>query len=223
MLTNHCFSGLKHDSDELCKSLQVTTNHDKSQGYLHPTNSTVVEVVVASLPPMMLQGLGESVGLLVPRRTHQTRRPSRPHPGNPPPDIRRRHITRRISLREAQRGPPHGRRLKPRQQAGGRSSSGNGSGSTRKHAVLVPKRRDPVPCQPPILGGFSCSLHQLCTEPLDIVGRNRTVCVITRRRSSATGDGSEMEEKVQRRRISRRDSRESNPPLKSQLRTSLSH
>ncbi len=42
--------------------------------------------------------------------------PSRPHPANPPPDIRRRHFTRRIALRELQRGSARGHRLEPRQQ-----------------------------------------------------------------------------------------------------------
>ena len=41
---------------------------------------------------------------------------SRPYPANPPPDIRHRHVTRRIALREVQRGSTRGHRLEPRQQ-----------------------------------------------------------------------------------------------------------
>ena len=42
--------------------------------------------------------------------------PSRPHSTNPLPDIRRRHITRRIALRELQSGSPYRHWLEPRQQ-----------------------------------------------------------------------------------------------------------
>ena len=42
--------------------------------------------------------------------------PSRPHPANPLPDIRRRHVTHPTALRELQRGSPHRHRLEPRQQ-----------------------------------------------------------------------------------------------------------
>ena len=41
---------------------------------------------------------------------------SRPHPANPLPDIRCRHVTRRIAQRELQRGSACGHRLEPRQQ-----------------------------------------------------------------------------------------------------------
>ncbi len=44
---------------------------------------------------------------------------SSPHPANPPPDIRGRHATCRIALRELQRGSTCGHRLEPLQQAGG--------------------------------------------------------------------------------------------------------
>ncbi len=43
-------------------------------------------------------------------------RSSRPHPANPPSDIRRRHVTRRIALRKFQRGSARRHWLKPRQQ-----------------------------------------------------------------------------------------------------------
>ena len=41
---------------------------------------------------------------------------SRPHPANPLPDIRRRHVTRPVALRELQRGSARRHRLEPRQQ-----------------------------------------------------------------------------------------------------------
>ena len=41
---------------------------------------------------------------------------SRPHPANPLPDIRRRHVTHPTALRELQRGPACGHRLEPRQE-----------------------------------------------------------------------------------------------------------